>query len=51
LPSEILQDEFNYLINPLSSKLTLLKIVDLEDFIFDQLINKVITDIIYTKHL
>jgi len=40
VPSAIVQDEFNYLINPLSSKLTLLKIVAVQDFIFDQRIKK-----------
>lgn len=40
LPSAIVQDEFNYLINPLSAKLTLLKVVDVQDFIFDQRIKK-----------
>lgn len=40
LPSAIVQGEFNYLINPLSSKLTLLKIIGVEDFIFDQRIKR-----------
>ncbi|MHB1178460.1 MAG: RES family NAD+ phosphorylase [Daejeonella sp.] len=40
VPSAIVQDEFNYLINPLSSKLTLLNIIDVQDFIFDQRIKK-----------
>lgn len=40
VPSAIVQDEFNYLINPLSSRLTLLKIVGVQDFIFDQRIKK-----------
>lgn len=40
LPSVIVQDEFNYLINPLSDKLPLIKVVDAQDFVFDQRIKK-----------
>jgi len=36
LPSAIVPQEYNYLINPLSVKADELKVLDVEDFVFDQ---------------
>ncbi|SEB00420.1 RES family NAD+ phosphorylase [Pedobacter hartonius] len=40
LPSSIIAKEYNYLINPLSAKMELVKVLNASDFIFDVRIKK-----------
>lgn len=35
IPSAVIPDEFNYLVNPLHSDITACKIVDVSDFVYD----------------